>query len=379
MTTPLPRSLYVHVPFCHTICGYCDFYSEVLDRGRAAPLVDALLSELDRRIGPRPVAFDTVFVGGGTPTTLPIPALRRLLQGLAARIDRAAAFEFTVEANPATVNDEVAAALRDSGVNRVSIGAQSFDPSELRVLERIHQVPQVAQTVDAARRAGIHNVNLDLIFAVPGQTLERWRENLRQAVALRPDHLSCYGLTYEHGTPLFHQRAAGTLKPASADLEADMYESTIDFLTQAGFEHYEISNFARPGARCRHNLVYWHNRPHLAIGPSAAGLVDGERYRNVPDTAQYVQAVAAGSTPAVERERLDPLAQARESAVLGLRLVDGLDRADFRARFGSDPCDLFADAVARHAAHGLLTVDDRALRLTRRGLLLADAVLVDFV
>lgn len=379
MTTPVPRSLYVHVPFCHTICGYCDFYSEVFERDRAGPLVDALLAETLRRAAPFGAGFETCFVGGGTPTTLPPDDLHRLLSSLARHLDPRAQPEFTVEANPATVTPEVAAVLAACGVNRISIGAQSFDPSELRVLERIHRVPQVAETVENARRAGIDNVNLDLIFGVPGQTLGHWVASLRQAIRLRPSHLSCYGLTYERGTPLFAQREAGRVRPVSTETEAEMYEATIDLLATAGFEHYEISNFARPGARCRHNLTYWNNLPHVAIGPSAAGLLDEQRYRNVPDTAEYVRAVAAGRDPASERERLDAGARTRETAVLGLRLVDGLERAAFRERFGSDPCDLFADAIARHTADGLMVADEQAVRLTRRGLLVADAILVDFV
>lgn len=389
MTTPTAvRSVYAHVPFCHTICGYCDFYSVVLDRSAASPLVDALLAELDHWLDRTTVEAQTIFVGGGTPTTLPPADLARLLGRLRSlRADRRPrdagpdddGFEFTVEANPATVAPDVAEALAAAGVTRVSIGAQSFDPSELRVLDRIHHPRQVAQTVHACRAAGIERINLDLIFGVPGQTLDAWLRSLHAALELEPEHLSCYGLTYEPGTPLFDRLARGQVARVDADVEAAMYEATIDALARAGLRQYEISNFARPGRECRHNLAYWHNEPHLGLGPSAAGLVDGVRYRNVPDASAYGGAVREGRSPQVEQERLEPERRARETAMLELRLIDGIDRARFAARFGRDPADLFADALARHVPGGRLACDDGAIRLTRAGLLVADSVIADFL
>lgn len=402
LTTTTVRSLYAHVPYCHTICGYCDFYSEVLDKRAAGATAAALLAELEGWRREHRFSLETIFVGGGTPTTLPPAELRRLLAELHRCADPNADLEFTVEANPATVGPTVAEALAESGVTRVSIGAQSFDPRELRVLERIHRVEQVGETVAAIRRSGIRQVNLDLIFAVPGQTLEAWLRNLDAAIALSPDHLSCYGLTYELGTPLYGQLERGEVRRADNDLEAEMYEATVDRLAAAGYGQYEISNFARPGCRCRHNLVYWRNEPCLGIGPSAAGLVataeggcgPGDRgpggcgpggcgstlrYRNVPDTAAWARAVHAGERPWVESETLDPLARARETMMLWLRLTEGVDRGAFARRFGADPVELFADAIRTHAADGLLEIRDQRIRLTRRGLLLADTVIADFL
>lgn len=379
-TTPAAaRSLYVHVPYCHTICGYCDFYSEILDDRQVGPLVDVLLAELEQYTREACFKWETIFVGGGTPTTLPPELLKRLLSGLCNGTQVVETKEFTVEANPATVSQEVADTLVACGVNRISIGAQSFDPGELRVLDRIHRVDDVERTVLNARRAGIHSLNLDLIFAVPGQTLDAWLANLDAALELLPDHLSCYGLTYERGTPLYERLAAGGVRRADAELEADMYEATIEKLSAAGFEHYEISNFARPAARCAHNLVYWKNLPALGIGPSAAGLIDDVRYKNVPDTAEYMRAMSAGRSPVIERERLDRNRRARETMMLGLRLIDGIDRTEFAARFGGDPVEMFSEAVARHAGDGLLEVTEQRLRLSRRGLLLADSIMADFL
>lgn len=378
MTTspPIP-ALYVHVPFCHTICGYCDFYSVVLDKRAVTPLVDALLTELEAARHGTPFRPRTIFVGGGTPTTLPAGELRRLLTAL--RRDAEPDLEFTVEANPATVAAEVAAVLAEAGVTRVSIGAQSFDPGELRVLERIHLPAQVAGTVDVVRKAGIPQVSLDLIFAVPGQSLESWKRNLRMAIDLGPDHLSCYGLTYEKGTPLFEQLAAGSVHRLDAELEAEMYEWTIDELDRCGYRQYEISNFARPGRECRHNLVYWRNEPYVGVGPSAAGFVDGVRYRNVPDTAAYVRAIASGASPRIEAERRTLQDQARETIMLSLRLRAGVDRRSFASRFGLDPAEMFEEPLRKHCELGLLEATEDAVRLTRAGLLVADSVIADFL
>lgn len=377
-TTPArARSLYVHVPYCHTICGYCDFYSQVLDRDAAGGLVDALLADLARHSERLETPLDTVFFGGGTPTVLPVAHLARLLEAVAPLVDERT--EWTIEANPATVTPENAGLLAAHGVNRISVGAQSFDASELRVLERIHRVEQVAETIDVLRRAGLARLNLDLIFGVPGQTLSGWESNLARAVALGVEHLSCYGLTYERGTPLYEQLGAGAVCRVDSEVEARMYERTIELLDAAGLAQYEISNFARPGAECRHNLAYWRNEPVAAVGPSAAGF-DGEtRYRNVPDTAEYVRAVRAGRAAHVELEALPPDRRARETAMLNLRLREGIRRHAFAERFGVDPAALFAEAIGKHAAAGMIEVDTDGIRLTPRGLLVADAVMADFV
>jgi oxygen-independent coproporphyrinogen-3 oxidase len=380
MTTPRPiPALYVHVPFCRSLCGYCDFYSQVADPAAMASLVDALVTELGRNRGRYEVALGTIYVGGGTPTILPPTELARLLDAARAAAGPRAEIEFTVEANPATVSPQIAEVLAQADVNRVSIGAQSFEPAELRVLERTHTPPQVAETVETCRQQGIRQINLDLIFAIPGQSLASWLATLDAALTLQPDHFSCYGLTYEPGTRLHQQLADGLVERVDADVEADMYEAAIDRLAAAGYQQYEISNFARPGRECRHNLTYWHNEPYLGVGPSAAGFVDGVRYKNVPDTTAYVKAVAAGTSPWIEQEQLTPERRACETAMLELRLTEGMDRRRFRERFGDDPVVFFADAIRKNVALGLLEVDDRGIRLTRAGLLLADSVIADFL
>ncbi|MBN2447116.1 MAG: radical SAM family heme chaperone HemW [Phycisphaerae bacterium] len=372
-------ALYVHVPFCRRRCAYCDFYSRVLDTGLVPSLVEALCFELRRHRELCDLRPATVFVGGGTPTVLPAGALAALLASCGTDVVRDGTLEFTVEANPATVTPEVARTLAGASVNRVSLGAQSFDNDELATLERLHTPGEVGATMRACREHGITRISLDLIFGIPGQTLASWRSSLQAAIALGPEHMSCYGLTYESGTPLHARREAGTVTPIDPDLEADMYEATIDDLAAAGYHHYEISNFAKPGAECRHNLVYWRNEPYVGVGPSAAGFVNGVRYQNVADVAEYVRRVTAGNSPREFEERLDDEQRAKETAMLALRLSDGIDRAGFAARFGHDPLAFFRDAVDKHVAAGLLEVTDTNIRLTRRGCLLADTVIVDFL
>jgi oxygen-independent coproporphyrinogen-3 oxidase len=380
MTTPEPiGAVYAHVPFCRRLCAYCDFYSVVPGEGAIPPLVEALLREIGQHSGRPDLAVETIFVGGGTPTALPAHELRRLLDRLRALASPEGALEFTVEANPETVTPEIVQTLVTAGVNRVSLGAQSFDPADLALLERGHRPDQVTEAVTRCRVAGIARISLDLIFAVPGQTLASWLASLNAALALRTQHLSCYSLTFEPGTRLFERRRAGLVRPVDEDLDAAMAERTIDTLTAAGYVHYEISNFALPGYQCRHNLAYWHNQPYLGIGPAAAGLLDGVRYRNVADVAAYTAAVTAGHSPRSEEERRSPEQRARETAMLELRLIEGIDRRRFAQRYGHDPVELFAEPVRRHGARGLLEVTTRNLRLTRPGLLLADLVIADFL
>lgn len=372
------HALYLHVPFCRRRCGYCDFYKELYEPETARRVVAAMRRELAQAAAAG-LTSRAIFVGGGTPTVLPPELLHGLLGDAGATSLATGPVEFTVEANPATVSDAVAAALVAAGVNRVSLGAQSFTPTELTVLDREHAPADVARTLDTCRRHGLTHFSLDLIFGVPGQTAASWRKSLARAVELGPEHLSCYGLTYEAGTALHQRKIDGDVTPMDHDLEADLYELTIAELTKAGFAHYEISNFARPGRECAHNLVYWHNEPYVGIGPAAAGYVDGVRYRNVADVAEYVAAIEAGRSPRAEEEQLPPDRQMGETMMLGLRLRAGVDRGAFARRFGRDPAEVFADIVATQQDAGTLELTPGAIRLSDRGLLIADTVLAEFL
>jgi|GEM_PF-222342 len=378
---------YLHLPFCQTKCGYCDFYSLPTIPGMIGGLVQALLAELCRRAPQRPV--ETIFIGGGTPTELPPEALQTLLAGVA---DRAGPVrEWTVEANPTSAAESKLELLRRFGVNRVSFGAQSFRPDELKMLERLHDPRHIGESVRAARAVGFDNVSLDLIYAIPGrkaqaaatvqpQTLDRWRESLRKAIDLDPDHLSCYGLMYEPGTALTRSRNQGEIIPCTDAVEADMFELTIEELGAAGYEHYEISNFAKPGRRCRANIIYWNNQEYLGVGPSAVSYLDGTRRKNIPDVRSYIQLMQSDPKAIVtEQEQLSALARACETAVQMLRMTRGIDLDRFQVQTGFDAREIFARAIRRFGDLGLLDTDERTIHLTRRGLLLANRVMADFL
>lgn len=381
---------YVHLPFCTTKCGYCDFYSLPTIPGLIDRLVAALRAEARVRNPGRLV--ETIFIGGGTPTVLPAAALDAVLTEVISHTGPVS--EFTVEANPSSTDELKLDLLRRRGVNRISFGAQSFHPDELAILERIHDPSHICESVRAARTAGFDNVNLDLIYAIPGQTIERWRDNLRRAIDLNTEHLSCYSLMFEPGTSLSRLHQQGRMAPVDEELEADLFELTIDELTAAGFEHYEISNFARPGRRCRANLIYWENREYLGVGPSAVSFLGGLRTKNVADIRRYVDHFApnrpdaagaiaslalAPDGPVVESERLDPHAHAAETAVQWLRLTEGIDCAAFAARTGLDPCRYFAAAIEQFVPVGMLEAAPDRIRLTRRGMLVANRVMGAFL
>jgi oxygen-independent coproporphyrinogen-3 oxidase len=282
--------------------------------------------------------------------------------------------EFSIEANPDTLTPERVAVLADHGVTRVSLGAQSFHPPLLQVLEREHVPAQVPRAVERVRRH-ISQVSLDLIFAVPGQTEAQWREDLHRALALEPDHLSTYGLTYEKGTRLWKQREQGGLKPLSEEAELALYATAIDTLEEAGFEHYEISSFARPGRRCRHNQVYWANYAYFGFGMGAARYVLGRRELNTRHLHGYLTRVLSGQSAAFQAEELEPRERAYETLALQLRRADGIERPGFSVQTGFDLDALAGEAIARHVEQGFLQDDGERVALTRQGKYVADAVI----
>jgi putative oxygen-independent coproporphyrinogen III oxidase len=382
----IPRAAYIHVPFCRHRCGYCNF---TLVAGRD-DLIDAYLAALARELefvgGPHEV--DTLFFGGGTPTHLPPKQLARLFDDVRRSFPLAAGGELSVEANPIDLDDGRCRELAVAGVTRISLGAQSFDLRLLAVLERDHGPDEIARAFDQARRIA-QSVSLDLIFGVPGQSLADWRRDLAAALALTPDHLSTYGLTFEKGTSFWTRLGRGELARADEDVERAMYESAIDTLTAAGYEHYEVSNFARPRHRCLHNEAYWTGKPYFAAGPGAARFIAGRRETNHRSTTTYIARVLAGSSPVAESEQLDPENAARERLVFGLRRLVGIDLDRFHAETGFSAQQLGGKALARFLDQGLLEIDRPQgmgslasaahLRLTRRGLLVSDAMWPDFL
>lgn len=371
--------LYVHVPFCETKCGYCDFFSVAVKDRDTAALVDRIKTELHRRVARATHHVRTIFCGGGTPTILPTDQLAGLLDVINDVVTVGNLAEFTVEANPATVDDEKARLLLQSGVTRVSMGVQSFFPDELDTLERIHSPDDIAPSVATLRRNGIPQINLDLIFGIPGQTRETWTGSLRRAIELEPDHIACYGLMYEPGTRLTAMRSAGRIRPCDEELEADLFDGTVDTLSAAGYEQYEISSFARPGCRCEHNLIYWRNEPYIGVGPSAAGCLDGRRYKNVAHVAGYIRMVDEHGHAEAESEAIDTETLITEMIMMQLRLIEGLSIEAFRRRTGLDPIALFAQTLDPLTDRGLLTVSETHIAFTRRGRLVGDAIMAELV
>lgn len=369
--------LYVHLPFCETKCGYCDFYSVPLEGRATRPVVERIVRELRDRLGAGLLQVKTIFFGGGTPTLLPLTELGELLTTVRELVDVASLEEFTVEANPATVEDAKAALLVSHGVTRVSMGAQSFFPNELAALERLHLPEDIPSSVATLRRHGVEQLNLDLIFGIPGQTLGTWGESLRRAMELGPNHIACYGLTFEPGTRLTAQLRTGRVTACDESLEADMYLAAIDTLQGAGYQQYEISNFARPGCESKHNLVYWRNEPYIGVGPSAAGCVEGRRYKNVADIAAYIRLMDEQGHAEVESEVIDGETLAMEMILMQLRLNEGLSVTAFTDRTGVEPRSAFGVALDRWVSQGCLAVSEARIALTRAGRLVANRVISD--
>ena len=367
----LPRAAYIHVPFCAHRCGYCNFTVVAGRDDLVGRYLEALERELSALETPRPV--DTLFIGGGTPTRLAPDALERLLATVGRWFPLATAGEFTVESNPGDLDADRVGVLAGSGATRVSLGGQSFNPAKLRVLERDHQATDIARAIELLRPY-VNSISLDLIFATPGETLDQWQADLAAALALRPDHVSTYGLTYERGTTFWNRRQRGELASLDEELERSMYAAAIDALSAAGFEHYEVSNFARPAHRCRHNEVYWAGESYYAAGPGAARYVDGRREMNHRSTTTWLNRVHAGQSPVAETETLSPEDRAREMLVFALRRLEGIERTDFAGRSGFEIDELVGQELRRHVELGLLFDDGRRVRLTREGLFVSDAI-----
>lgn len=368
----VPRAAYVHVPFCAHHCGYCDFAvvagkDDAIDR-----YIDALVAELGRLGGPH--SLQTLFLGGGTPTHLAPAQLDRLLSHLDYWLPVAAGGEKTVEANPDTLTEAKVEVLGQHGFNRVSLGAQSFHAPLLSVLERSHDPTCIAPAVERIRRIGA-SVSLDLIFAVPGQTLEQWEADLRSALALEPEHLSTYGLTYEKGTRLWKQRRQGLLRAQEEGAELAMYRRAIEELNSHGYEHYEISNFARPGHQSQHNQVYWANEAYHGFGLGAARYVGGSREVNTRDLSGYIRKALSGESVTQSAERLEPYERARETMAVQLRRCSGIVRDTFERQTGFSLDRIAGDALGWLVEQGLLSDDGVRVALTPRGKEVADGVI----
>lgn len=370
-------ALYLHVPFCLSKCRYCDFYSVLFDRELGRRFVQAAAAELSANTDCLDVPLASVFVGGGTPTALGGELLGELLSAVKGLIDEKT--EFTVEANPGTINQGLAEVLVANGVNRLSVGVQSFHTQELRLLGRTHSPAQARQAVALGRRAGVKNISLDLIYAVPNQTLASWKSSLAQALGLGTEHLSCYALSLEPGTPLGQESLAGRLGEMDESLQKACYFAAVAATRRAGLGHYEISNFARPGAECMANLTYWRNEPYLGIGPAATSYIAGVRRTNRPELKSYISAISRGARPPATSEQLTGPKHMAETVILSLRLTQGVDRAAFTGRFGLDAADAFPQSIARYADLGAIVITPSHIRLSEGFLFVSDTIFADIL
>ncbi len=381
LPTEPPRGLYVHVPFCVHKCHYCDFYSITRQTDeRMRQYVDLVLAEANfwSEAGVE-TDLHTVFFGGGTPSLLPARGMARLLAGLRERLDLSQIDEWTCEVNPATAGNDYLSLMHAGGVNRISFGAQSFDRRELATLERHHDPTDVPAAVDMARAAGFSRISLDLIYAIPGQSIGDWHRSLDRALEIGVDHLSCYGLTYEPNTPLAVRRRLGRVNAIDDDVEVEMFRQTRRHLAAVGMPAYEVSNYARSGQESRHNLGYWRGEGYIGLGPSAASHVGGVRWRNAPHIGHWESAIASRLLPAIDSERLDRDKRAAELAWLNLRLTAGIDVVDYRRRTGRDVRQTFSDVLVQMTMAGLLEDVGTHLRLTDAGWPVADAVAAEFL
>ncbi len=370
------RHIYVHIPFCARICPYCAFYKDLLDRSQTSRFCEALLRELElnesrRRTGDRRSLLrpSTIYFGGGTPTALNIAQLESLLRGFHERLELSQLVEWTIEANPGSVSARKAALLKKFGVNRISLGVQSWDDELLKVLGREHNAQQAEESFQILRDAGFTNVNVDLMFGLPGQTVDQWRASLEKTIALGPEHVSTYCLTYEEDTEFFLRHARGEFRQDS-DVDAEFFEMKIGILEDAGYRHYEISNYARPGFESVHNRAYWLGKDYLGIGPSAVSTIGMHRRQNVCDYRAYIDRVLSGESTRTTSEHLTHEMKRTERIALGLRTRDGISASELKD-FAQETDELIGLQLLRKSNGNFL--------LTRRGKSLADSITEAFL
>ncbi len=373
-------SLYLHIPFCHTRCHYCDFNTYAGMLPLREPYVKALVKEI-ALAGIMAQHDDgtkrrsrTIFFGGGTPSLLTVAQITRLLDACFASFAVDDDAEITMEANPGTLDQKQLRGIRAAGINRLSMGAQSFDAELLQTLGRIHTPEEITQAVEFARTAGFTSINIDFMFGLPGQTLQHWRETLDSALALRPEHLSLYSLIIEEGTPFHSWVDEGRITPGDEDLCADMYEYADERLRNAGYENYEISNWALPGHHSRHNLTYWQNLPYIGMGAGAYSTFGGRRFSNIREPLEYIKAVNAKHLPEADSELIERELEMSETAFLALRTAMGLHLPTFAQRFSQPFAQFVGDRLQPVEEAGLLEHEDDWLRLSKRGRLLGNEV-----
>ena len=370
-------SLYIHIPFCISKCIYCDFNSIVTKPQIVDEYLKAVEQELQLATGKH--SFKTVFIGGGTPTVLNETQLDRLLNIISKHIDIPSLKEYTIEVNPGTLSDEKTIIMKNSHVDRVSIGIQSFNDRYLKLLGRIHSANEAKDIFLNLREKGFNNISIDLIYGYPAQTLNEWKKDLRECCKLDPEHISAYCLTYEQGTPIVEMTDSGTLQKLSEEDELKMYEFTNDFLRDNDYNHYEISNFAKQDKECLHNTVYWENREYIGIGAGAFSYVNGERYCNIKNVKEYTSSSISKKRLICFSEKLPQKQRASEILIMALRMTSGISKKEFTKKSGFDLNELFEKQLNNLTQAGLINFDNERVKLTTKGLSVADSVMMEFV
>lgn len=371
-------SLYIHVPFCATRCVYCDFFSNT-DTRYKEPYLRAIEKEMELRgeyIDDD--TLETIYLGGGTPSRLSGNDLERIFNAISRRFSIAEGAEITLEANPDDIRPDYLSALRDLPINRISMGIQSFRPEDLRLLNRRHDREQAIRAVELCQAHGFTNLSIDLIYGLPGQTPEAWEENLRQAIRLGTPHLSAYHLTYEEGTALYKRLQAGQVEPVDEEVSVTLFHILTERMAEAGFQHYEISNFARPGFHAQHNSAYWTGKPYLGLGPSAHSYNRTSREWNVASLPLYLRGIESGQ-PATERETLDLSTRYNDFIITGLRTMWGISLDKLRAEFGEALLAYCQKQALPYIQRGLLRQENDRLALSQAGILLSDGIMSELM
>ncbi|MDY5634970.1 MAG: radical SAM family heme chaperone HemW [Streptococcus orisratti] len=371
----IPTSAYVHIPFCTQICYYCDFSKVFIKNQPVDAYLQALIHEFESY---KIEQLRTLYIGGGTPTAISAEQLDYLLSHLTKNLDLSQLEEFTIEANPGDLTPDKIAVLEKSAVNRISLGVQTFNDKQLKRIGRSHNEAQIYESIDSLKGAGFDNISIDLIYALPGQTMADVKENVAKAIALDIPHLSLYSLILEHHTVFMNKMRRGKLNLPTENLEADMFDYIIAKLESHGFEHYEISNFTKPGRESRHNLMYWDNAEYYGVGAGASGYIDGVRYRNRGPIQHYLKGVAQGN-PRLEEEVLTKQEMMEEEFFLGLRKKEGVSISRFEEKFAENFSNRYGDIVEKLTRDGLVQVTDGRLRMTKKGLFLGDTVAEKFI
>lgn len=372
--------LYIHIPFCRQKCLYCDFPSWAGKEGQMQGYVDALTKEIRKRgTEYTDQQVVSVFFGGGTPTTLTIPMLEQLMQAVFESWNIAEDAEITTEANPGMLDGEMAAALKKMGFNRLSMGVQAWQNRLLKELGRLHTIEVFRENFKAVREAGFTNINTDLMFALPNQTMEDWQETVKNIVAMNPEHISAYSLIIEEGTPFYDRYEKGELKPAEEELDREMYHWAVDYLAEHGYEQYEISNFAKKGRQSRHNRIYWQAEEYLGMGLGSHSYMNGERFHNIYDLQEYIRADGDVSLLKEDIERITEEDALAEFMFLGLRLTEGVSFAGFEERFGQGMKNIYGSQIEELVKDELLQEDEIGIRLTKRGVDISNYVFEKFL